>query len=142
MRNHFLIQVSLRRLSVRLQEAQSQTKDGDTPPILTFDKDDVDTLDFVAASANLRSLVFGIETRSKFDIKRELARRYKGYYTILMLGRNGWKHYTRNCNDECHDCRPLRFASVQSYAAGLRKGENGKSILRKLLGVNAILTVA
>ncbi|KAI4123719.1 MAG: hypothetical protein LQ347_006047 [Umbilicaria vellea] len=61
---------SLRRLSVRLQEAQSQTKDGDTPPILTFDKDDVDTLDFVAASANLRSLVFGIETRSKFDIKQ------------------------------------------------------------------------
>lgn len=60
-------------MSVRLQEAQSQTKDGDAPPILTFDKDDVDTLDFVAASANLRSLVFGIETRSKFDIKRKLS---------------------------------------------------------------------
>lgn len=40
------------------------------PAVLTFDKDDEDTLDFVAASANLRSLVFGIEPRSKFDIKR------------------------------------------------------------------------
>ena len=40
------------------------------PAVLTFDKDDDDTLDFVAASANLRSLVFGIGPRSKFDIKR------------------------------------------------------------------------
>lgn len=39
--------------------------------MITFDKDDVDTLDFVAASANLRSVVFGIETKSKFDIKRK-----------------------------------------------------------------------
>lgn len=39
-------------------------------PIITFDKDDNDTLDFVAASANLRSIVFGIETKSRFDIKQ------------------------------------------------------------------------
>lgn len=38
--------------------------------MLTFDKDDEDTLDFVAATANLRSVIFGIETRSKFDIKQ------------------------------------------------------------------------
>lgn len=37
---------------------------------MTFDKDDEDTLDFVASSANLRSILFGISTRSKFDIKR------------------------------------------------------------------------
>ena len=39
-------------------------------PVLTFDKDDEDTLDFVAASANLRSTIFGIESKSKFDIKQ------------------------------------------------------------------------
>ena len=39
-------------------------------PIITFDKDDEDTLDFVAASANLRSIIFGIETKSRFDIKQ------------------------------------------------------------------------
>lgn len=39
-------------------------------PIITFDKDDEDTLDFVTASANLRSTVFGIETKSRFDIKQ------------------------------------------------------------------------
>ena len=38
--------------------------------MLTFDKDDDDTLDFVAASSNLRSIIFGIEPRSKFDIKQ------------------------------------------------------------------------
>lgn len=38
--------------------------------MLTFDKDDEDSLDFVAASANLRSIIFGIESKSKFDIKQ------------------------------------------------------------------------
>jgi len=40
------------------------------PAVLTFDKDDEDTLDFVAATANMRAIIFGIEPRSKFDIKR------------------------------------------------------------------------
>ncbi|KAI9679506.1 MAG: E1 ubiquitin-activating protein uba2 [Caeruleum heppii] len=61
---------SLQRLSIRLQQAQAQSAKGDPPAILTFDKDDTDALDFVAASANLRSIVFGIETHSKFDIKQ------------------------------------------------------------------------
>ena len=64
---------SLRRLSARLQEAQAGVANGDASPVLTFDKDDDDTLDFVAASANLRSLIFGIETKSKFDIKRKFS---------------------------------------------------------------------
>lgn len=34
-----------------------------------FDKDDDETLNFVAAAANLRAKVFGIELGSKFDIK-------------------------------------------------------------------------
>ena len=42
--------------------------------MLAFDKDDDDALDFVAASANLRSTIFGIETKSKFDIKRTSSR--------------------------------------------------------------------
>lgn len=61
---------SLRRLSNRLEETRASADLGNSAPILTFDKDDVDTLDFVAASANLRSHIFGIETRSKFDIKQ------------------------------------------------------------------------
>jgi ubiquitin-like 1-activating enzyme E1 B len=36
---------------------------------VVFDKDDVDTLDLVASAANLRAKVFGIELKSKFDIK-------------------------------------------------------------------------
>lgn len=39
-------------------------------PTITFDKDDDDTLDFVTAAANLRSIIFGIETKSRFDIKQ------------------------------------------------------------------------
>lgn len=61
---------SLRRLSNRLEELRANGETGNAPPILTFDKDDMDTLDFVAASANLRSYIFSIETRSKFDIKQ------------------------------------------------------------------------
>lgn len=61
---------SLDRLSrrmLKLKEAQASTGED---PVITFDKDDEDTLDFVAASANLRSLVFGIGRKSRFDIKQ------------------------------------------------------------------------
>ena len=61
---------SLMRLSNRLEETKANADTGNAPPVLTFDKDDKDTLDFVAAAANLRSIVFGIETRSEFDIKQ------------------------------------------------------------------------
>ncbi|KAF7176198.1 hypothetical protein CNMCM7691_001914 [Aspergillus felis] len=60
---------SLERLSKRLKTLQETTKDG-LKPILIFDKDDVDTLDFVTASANLRATIFGIEPKSKFDTKQ------------------------------------------------------------------------
>ena len=36
---------------------------------ISFDKDDADTLDFVAAAANLRAACFAIELKSRFDIK-------------------------------------------------------------------------
>ncbi|MCJ1408189.1 E1 ubiquitin-activating protein uba2 [Ptychographa xylographoides] len=61
---------SLRRLSERAMQQKRRTADGISPLILSFDKDDEDSLDFVAATANLRSLVFGIDPRSKFDIKQ------------------------------------------------------------------------
>ncbi|KAF1944528.1 hypothetical protein EJ02DRAFT_464112 [Clathrospora elynae] len=61
---------SLRRLSNRFEETRASAEAGNAAPILSFDKDDVDTLDFVVASANLRSHIFGIEMRSKFDIKQ------------------------------------------------------------------------
>ncbi|KAF2804850.1 putative ubiquitin-like activating enzyme [Mytilinidion resinicola] len=61
---------SIRRLSSRLEDLRASSVTGNAPPILSFDKDDVDTLDFVAATANLRSYIFGIEMKSKFDIKQ------------------------------------------------------------------------
>ncbi|KAL9034502.1 MAG: hypothetical protein Q9180_005370 [Flavoplaca navasiana] len=60
---------SLRRLSSRLQQAQEGETNG-ASHVLSFDKDDEDTLDFVASSANMRSIIFGIQPRSKFDIKQ------------------------------------------------------------------------
>lgn len=38
--------------------------------LISFDKDDEDTLNFVSAAANLRSHVFHIENKTKFDIKQ------------------------------------------------------------------------
>ncbi|KAF2461048.1 putative ubiquitin-like activating enzyme [Lineolata rhizophorae] len=66
--NFFVFCNSIQRLSSRL-EALKSNHSGDTP-VLSFDKDDEDALDFVASSANLRSQIFGIDTRSKFDIKQ------------------------------------------------------------------------
>lgn len=68
-----LIFQSIRRLSRRLQKPQAGESNGSATAVLSFDKDDDDTLDFVAASANMRSFVFGIEPKSKFDIKREFS---------------------------------------------------------------------
>ncbi|GAB7338711.1 hypothetical protein MBLNU457_5429t1 [Dothideomycetes sp. NU457] len=61
---------SLNRLSNRLEELRANAETGNAPPILSFDKDDKDTLDFVAAAANLRSIIFHIEVKSEFDIKQ------------------------------------------------------------------------
>ena len=61
---------SLERLSARLETMKATSIGDSAEPIITFDKDDEDTLDFVTASANLRSIVFGIETKSRFDIKQ------------------------------------------------------------------------
>ena len=48
-------------LSKRQQDGES---------VMEFDKDDKDTLDFVASAANLRSQVFGIQMHNEFDIKQ------------------------------------------------------------------------
>ena len=65
---------SLDRLSktmAELKKSQETTNSSAAPePIITFDKDDIDTLDFVAASANIRSHIFGIDKKSRFDIKQ------------------------------------------------------------------------
>ncbi|KAI9713499.1 MAG: E1 ubiquitin-activating protein uba2 [Bogoriella megaspora] len=68
--NYAVFADSMERLANRLEEARANADIGNAQPILTFDKDDEDTLDFVAASANLRSIIFGIETKSKFDVKQ------------------------------------------------------------------------
>lgn len=61
---------SLDRLSKRMLELKNAQNGNGPEPIITFDKDDDDTLDFVTSSANIRSTVFGIERKSRFDIKQ------------------------------------------------------------------------
>ncbi|KAI1740614.1 hypothetical protein F4680DRAFT_447936 [Xylaria scruposa] len=61
---------SLDRLSKRILDLKKQYGDDSPQAMISFDKDDDDTLDFVAASANIRSFVFGIEQKSRFDIKQ------------------------------------------------------------------------
>ncbi|KAK2597984.1 E1 ubiquitin-activating protein uba2 [Conoideocrella luteorostrata] len=60
---------SLDRLSKRMLELKKAKDPAGPEPIITFDKDDADTLDFVASSANIRSTIFGIDRKSRFDIK-------------------------------------------------------------------------
>lgn len=61
---------SLERLSQRMLKMKEEKAESDPDPVISFDKDDPDTLDFVAASANIRSTVFGIDPKSRFDIKQ------------------------------------------------------------------------
>lgn len=61
---------SIDRLSTRMAQLKKDKDPSKPDPEITFDKDDEDTLDFVAASANIRSVVFGIERKSRFDIKQ------------------------------------------------------------------------
>ncbi|CAG7951839.1 unnamed protein product [Penicillium olsonii] len=68
--NFAVFKDSFNRLSQRLKALQANTTSDQPSPILTFDKDDEDTLDFVAATANLRAAIFHIELNSKFEIKR------------------------------------------------------------------------
>lgn len=68
--NFVVFKNSMGRLSERLIELQTKALPGDKKPILSFDKDDEDTLDFVTAAANLRSAAFHIELKSKFDTKQ------------------------------------------------------------------------
>ncbi|KAF2719123.1 hypothetical protein K431DRAFT_273281 [Polychaeton citri CBS 116435] len=51
-----------------LDTLSSRTQGGET--VIEFDKDDKDTLDFVASAANLRSFVFGIPLNSEWEIKQ------------------------------------------------------------------------
>lgn len=51
---------STNRLAARLQNGE------DT---ISFDKDDDDTLDFVTAASNLRSSAYGIETKTRWEVK-------------------------------------------------------------------------
>lgn len=62
---------SLRRLANRLADQRAETLKTNSPePVIEFDKDDDDTLDFVTAAANLWSAAFAIEPKSKFDTKQ------------------------------------------------------------------------
>ncbi len=68
--NLIVFRDSLQRLSARMLKAVANKSEGDAEPSIEFDKDDEDTLDFVAASANIRAIIFGIETKPRFEIKQ------------------------------------------------------------------------
>lgn len=62
---------SMQRLSRRLADERAEaSQSGAAEPVIEFDKDDEDTLDFVTAAANLWSAAFSIEPKSKFDTKQ------------------------------------------------------------------------
>ncbi|KAI8338190.1 hypothetical protein BC941DRAFT_34173 [Chlamydoabsidia padenii] len=56
---------SVTKLSDRLLEDKATKPDA----ILTFDKDDVDALEFVASAANLRAKIFDIQQKTLFEVK-------------------------------------------------------------------------
>ena len=71
--NFAIFIASLKRLSDRLVKPITNTNEpfDDYSPTITFDKDDAEIINFITASSNLRSVVFGIESKSRFDVKRK-----------------------------------------------------------------------
>ncbi|KAI1842777.1 hypothetical protein JX266_011098 [Neoarthrinium moseri] len=70
--NLAVLESSLDRLSKRIAEMKKEQESGQTTvtPSISFDKDDEDTLDFVAAAANIRAHIFGIDLKTRFDVKQ------------------------------------------------------------------------
>ncbi|KAI9728125.1 MAG: E1 ubiquitin-activating protein uba2 [Chrysothrix sp. TS-e1954] len=68
--NFAVFSKSLQELSARLEQLRATSEHENAPPILTFDKDDDDSLDFVTSAANLRAIIFGIEPKSEFEVKQ------------------------------------------------------------------------
>ena len=64
--NYAIFADALKKLANRFQSLRKQSGDA----VLAFDKDDDDIMSFVTAAANLRSTVFGIEAKSKFEAKQ------------------------------------------------------------------------
>jgi ubiquitin-like 1-activating enzyme E1 B len=62
---YFYFILSVRRLSEKLVKEKANNPNAS----LSFDKDDPDALDFVTATSNLRSIIFGIEVKSQFKVK-------------------------------------------------------------------------
>ncbi|CAG8446304.1 10195_t:CDS:10 [Gigaspora rosea] len=56
---------SIKRLSTQLLAEKVTNPDAS----LTFDKDDIDAMDFITATSNLRARIFGIEEKTKFQVK-------------------------------------------------------------------------
>ncbi|KAF8824854.1 hypothetical protein HHX47_DHR7000419 [Lentinula edodes] len=59
---------SVSALSARLSPSSSEEEET-KETVIEFDKDDPDTLDFVTATSNLRSLAYGIPQKSKWEVK-------------------------------------------------------------------------
>lgn len=62
------LQDNLKVFGYAIDKLSKRAKAGED--VIEFDKDDKDTLDFVAAAANLRSHVFDIPLNSEWDIKK------------------------------------------------------------------------
>jgi len=86
----YLALKSTNRLSARLCSGE------DT---ISFDKDDDDTLDFVTASSNLRSYAYGIERKTRWEVKGLFFFSPPTFFLFKEFSnRNGWKHYSRYRN--------------------------------------------
>lgn len=75
---------------------------------LAFDKDDDDTLDFVLATANLRAIAYGIETKTRFQVKGRLR------CVMSLISRNGRKYYPSDCDHQRHHCWSNRHAGCSA----------------------------
>ena len=110
---------SVSELSKRIELQRLENEEN---PILAWDKDDEDAMNFVTAAANLRCFIFSIGPKSKFETKCKLnwlfTRSWSSHFNLVFLSLNpfslGRKHHSSNSDNQCHRCWPHRLAGSQS----------------------------
>ncbi|KAJ1680153.1 E1 ubiquitin-activating protein uba2 [Spiromyces aspiralis] len=132
-----LFKTSLEKLAVRVRADNLA---------LSFDKDDDDMLSFVTATANLRATAFGIDNKSRFQVKGKLVRggaSAMGVYTYVTYGGSRPRYFNSERlmppNAACSVCRKrymtisirsfdeVTLGDVVEYLLGLSDG-GGKDI--------------
>ncbi|RCK55755.1 Ubiquitin-activating enzyme E1-like [Candida viswanathii] len=116
---------------------------------VSFDKDDEDTMIFVAAASNLRSWVFGIPVKSKFDIKQIAGNIIPAIATtnaliagLSSLAGTEYYQYQTDTNSSDFSTIASRTSSCSSYVTGVKLSDPDPKCASDSLTSRGVLSIS